>query len=215
VTIKVQGETYNSAEEVITAIGELGAQLEDLPETHPGRADLARHIERLRNAVTPDGAMGDSESPTPQEAATAAESPVIEGEQQSPSVVEPPEEEAEDDEIPDGFIKCPVCLGGGLLSDEAPVDPDNERCATCNGYGKVLTGSHVQGHEQRDCPTCIGNGYTARRETYTPTENGNTAATAPGWPGATWNADESRWEPPPGNIPWTGAVWDALKGTYS
>ena len=37
--------------------------------------------------------------------------------------------------------------------------PDTRTCGTCNGEGKVASGSHVPEHKVRTCPTCNGFGY--------------------------------------------------------
>lgn len=214
-TIKVQGETYNSPEEVITAIGELSATLEDMPESSKERADLERHIRRLQAAVPTEEAIRPPSPTSAEEESEVVESPNIQDESPPTPAAKPTAEEEDDDAVPPGYKLCRVCAGSGLLTEDAPEDPDNERCPTCTGHGKVLTGSHVEGHEFRDCPSCLGNGYTGRRSAYAPPTNGNTAAVAPSWPGATWNEAEERWDPPYGDPPWTGATWDSLKGAYA
>lgn len=49
-------------------------------------------------------------------------------------------------------------LGFAREIDYAPA-PDTRTCGTCNGEGKVDSGSHVPEHRTRTCPTCIGYGY--------------------------------------------------------
>lgn len=49
-------------------------------------------------------------------------------------------------------------LGFAREINYAPA-PDTRTCGTCNGEGKVDSGSHVPEHRTRTCPTCIGYGY--------------------------------------------------------
>lgn len=85
-----------------------------------------------------------------------------------------------------GWIPCPVCtpyfpglhppfaaFGGapaevvaacrviaGLPAlDNMAQDAYSARCSTCNGVGKTLTGSTVQGHESIQCRDCGGKGW--------------------------------------------------------
>jgi hypothetical protein len=79
---------------------------------------------------------------------------------------------------------CPFCQGHGLIdSPETPEEatlmrqaflaivglpqdaelhphPRFKRCETCEGYGKVYTGSRVAGQEALNCPDCNGQGHT-------------------------------------------------------
>jgi hypothetical protein len=47
------------------------------------------------------------------------------------------------------------------LNDETNVKPDpySHRCATCDGWGVVQTGSHVPNLEVRSCDDCNGQGF--------------------------------------------------------
>ena len=82
---------------------------------------------------------------------------------------------------------CPLCEGHGLLyepqnaaeaaqmrgailaivgettPEELHAHPDYHRCETCDGYGKVYTGSRVGGQEALNCPSCNGMGHTGGR----------------------------------------------------
>lgn len=49
-------------------------------------------------------------------------------------------------------------LGFAREIDYAPA-PDTRTCGTCNGEGKVASGSHVPEHRTRVCPVCNGFGY--------------------------------------------------------
>lgn len=213
--IKVQGEVYDSPEEVLDAISTLEAKIEELPESSPGRADLERHIQRLREASGADAAV----LPSTEEAAVGAVAETSPHSEATPPAPDGDEEEEEEDEtepgVAPGLKLCPVCRGAGTLPITPPIDPRNEVCPRCSGYGQVITGSHVTGHELLDCPDCQGQGYIARRSAYGAGGNGDKAASAPAWPGSTWDAIEEIWKPPPGNPPWTGAVWDEMKGTYA
>jgi hypothetical protein len=212
--IKVQGETYDSAEEALEAAATLEAKLDELPESHPSRASLVTHIERLRSAAGEETPQDGTESASETEPA-----PILPGEPvPSPPVPAPePEPEAEPEPEPepeDSEYACPTCHGAGYFSIEPPQDPGKETCPRCYGYGKVTTGGHVEGHITADCPDCQGQGYIAARASYIDT-SASTAAPAPGWPGAVWNAESRTWEPPPGLAPpWTNASWDAMIGTY-
>src|SRR3954464_10943329 len=91
---KVQGETYDSVQELVTAIGEISAQVEDLPETHPGRADLELHRERLIAALPfQDDEDAPLDPPTPGDEVAGDESPSL-----SVSPPQPPSDEPDTDE---------------------------------------------------------------------------------------------------------------------
>lgn len=49
-------------------------------------------------------------------------------------------------------------LGFAREMDYRPA-PDTRTCGTCDGEGKVASGSHVPEHRTRVCPTCLGFGY--------------------------------------------------------
>lgn len=101
------------------------------------------------------------------------------------------------------FPDCPVCMGYGKTPHPVQQDPLSERCENCGGHGVVVTGSFVPGHEQRDCPTCLGQGYTtdttpapfvipAAREPAEPAYHRH-PGTAPPWPGAEWDSGAGIW----------------------
>ncbi len=58
---------------------------------------------------------------------------------------------------------------------EYPENPQTSRCVTCQGWGKVISGSRVAGKELLACPACTGYGYTPP-----PTPTGNGYADAAG-----------------------------------
>jgi hypothetical protein len=66
---------------------------------------------------------------------------------------------------------------------------DFQRCQTCNGHGRVLTGSMRQGEETRDCPDkrCAGRGYWSKPK---PPE------VVAGTPPAQVNGAQEEWETP-------------------
>lgn len=61
--------------------------------------------------------------------------------------------------LPDGVVLCPLCIGAGGVVEEPPFDPHTHRCTTCDGRGKVRTGSLVSSQAERDCVDCNGNGW--------------------------------------------------------
>lgn len=63
-----------------------------------------------------------------------------------------------------GFEECEHCSGIGLVPP-GPKPQTHEffkACATCAGFGEVLTGSRRAGQESRDCPGCAGRGYVEK-----------------------------------------------------
>jgi hypothetical protein len=60
---------------------------------------------------------------------------------------------------------CPYCMGKGFDAMVLENDPHSDICPECRGYGKVATGSFVQGNEVRGCSHCNGAGY----KTHSPT----------------------------------------------
>lgn len=56
-----------------------------------------------------------------------------------------------------GFI---LGLVGEATPEEFHDHPKYHRCDTCDGYGKVRTGSRVAGQEALNCPDCNGQGHT-------------------------------------------------------
>jgi hypothetical protein len=59
---------------------------------------------------------------------------------------------------PEAVARMRTALG---LNDETNVKPDpySHRCATCDGWGVVQTGSHVPNLEVRSCDDCSGQGF--------------------------------------------------------
>lgn len=64
--------------------------------------------------------------------------------------------------VPPDFVREAVkeAIGFGTVDELQSFDAFAE-CATCKGLGNVRTGSHVQGHMYRQCPTCNGIGYSS------------------------------------------------------
>lgn len=49
----------------------------------------------------------------------------------------------------------------GMLPEQNLVTAaDAQRCSTCNGYGRTLTGSRAPGSETKPCAACSGTGWT-------------------------------------------------------
>jgi hypothetical protein len=61
----------------------------------------------------------------------------------------------------DGFVPCSTCDTMGLEPPQPPAKTHDffRACATCNGYGQVLTGSLEQQFASIACPDCGGRGY--------------------------------------------------------
>jgi hypothetical protein len=62
---------------------------------------------------------------------------------------------------------CPYCHGLGFAAVDWPQDPHSQRCDSCKGLGRVVTGSFVEGNSTRLCTDCNGAGY--RTEVLSPT----------------------------------------------
>jgi DnaJ-class molecular chaperone len=62
---------------------------------------------------------------------------------------------------------CPYCHGLGFEAVDWPQDPHSQRCDSCKGLGRVVTGSFVEGNSTRTCTDCNGAGY--RTEVVAPT----------------------------------------------
>lgn len=95
--------------------------------------------------------------------------------------------EAADDYRYSISVICPLCEGHGLMYEpqtpeegaqmrsfllalvgETTIEelhdhPTFHRCDTCEGFGKVRTGSRVQGQEALPCPDCNGQGHSGGR----------------------------------------------------
>lgn len=107
---------------------------------------------------------------------------------------ETPEEQAQ----MRGFV---LALVGEATPEEFHDHPTYHRCETCDGYGKVRTGSRVPSQEALNCPDCNGQGHTGGRSNVT-------ALPAPPPPGvpteAVPQAEQERigpdaWGRPPGH----------------
>lgn len=208
--IKVQGETYETAEELNAAIAELEVTLGDMPDGTPEHEKLAQHVAALRAAADESGTGEALVSPAPE----------VEPVPELPSDDHEPEEPEHTHSLRDAAdnakqVVCPLCGNDIPFPEAPPLDPTVERCDSCDGWGTALTGSRVDGHVWRDCPKCQGNGYTTKAGEAAPTL-GNTAAPVPEAPGAIWNNEAKSWNPPPGQQPpWAGAVWDSFLGKWN
>lgn len=208
--ITVQGERYADLDELGDAILELRKQLENMPSDTPNHASLAAHLERLENAhIEASGGVIPPDEGVPERAGQAA----------------PPEDDEEEEEghvpVPDDLedtgelTHCPAC-GWPLDIDIVPAShPDIETCPGCMGFGKVLTGSRVEGHTIMDCPTCKGQGWR-NKQAVTERLVTATRAETPIWNGARLSDDGTRWIPAEGEAPpWQGATWDEFRGTWA
>lgn len=89
-------------------------------------------------------------------------------------------------------VICPLCEGHGLMyepqtpeegaqmrsfllslvgettPEELHDHPNYHRCDTCDGYGKVRTGSRVANQEALNCPDCNGQGHTGGKSAVVP-----------------------------------------------
>jgi hypothetical protein len=65
----------------------------------------------------------------------------------------------------DGTLECPLCNGMGLIEEASALKmrPGLERCSTCKGLGKQLTGSLVPNFAELPCLDCNGNGYVTKQ----------------------------------------------------
>ena len=95
-----------------------------------------------------------------------------------------PEDEPDDSESqgegesddPQGMSRDPAAVGERLRDiaereaqeaesesgDEPPpaqYDPRTRTCPICKGWGRLLTGSLITGHDERTCWNCAGTGY--------------------------------------------------------
>lgn len=72
---------------------------------------------------------------------------------------------------------CPFCNGTGWSEIIPRDDPTRARCETCDGEGKVYTGSKIPENAVLDCPTCMGRGYVDRPYGEQQNESTTTAGT--------------------------------------
>lgn len=209
-TIKVKGETYADAAELAETIERLGADHAAMPDG-PAKVSMGAHIDELYSVLggyaTSEGGSGGSGDKAP---GPSGASPL------------PPTTDDNDDDQNEALAEgamftCPMCGGAGELPNEPPPDPKSDRCVTCKGWGKVYTGSLVEGHAIRECPTCQGQGWTEKAPSFAPPAPASrTAAEAPEAPGATWDAVNENWmRPEGGQPPWPGATWDSFYGKWA
>lgn len=208
--IRVKGETYGDAAELVDEIGRLNATLAEMP---PGQeaAALRKHIDDLNAALPHHDAPERAESDG---GATVAGTGAGDG------VPSDEDDDGDDDarrELADAETVCPMCGGIGTLATDPPDDPNRTRCRDCDGWGKVYTGSRVPGYEVKDCLTCNGEGAVAvAGYVQQQTRRADEAADVPLQAGALWDAATLRWRPPlEQQPPWTGATWDELKGGWA
>lgn len=208
--IKVHGETYENVASLNETIDELTAQYEDMPDG-AGRMKLAAHVATLRAAA--EGSGSDDGAASPADAPEDEPEPMPQEEEEE-GETEPTHSliEAADYGKP---LACPLCGNEVPFPESPPLDKFATRCGDCDGWGKVLTGSRVDGNVWRDCKGCNGSGFREDSTASAPTPL-RKAADAPEAPGAIWNADNESWNPPPGvQPPWAGATWDSFYGKWS
>lgn len=208
--IVVQGEHFKDDADLWIAIEEIEETLEDMPSDTPEHAKLKEHYDLLLGAY---------------KEATGAESPeqIAKQELAQPEEDEDGEEQEEPRPTHDlriaaesgAQLLCPTCGQGVPFPELPPMDKTSERCPNCEGWGKVVTGSRVDGHIWHDCKTCGGEGVIPVTGTQVP-EPARQSAQVPEAPGARWNPDENNWLPPDNaQPPWAGAVWDAFYGKWA
>lgn len=209
-TIKVKGETYRDAGELAETIERLGAEYAGMSDG-PEKLSMGAHIDELYSVL---GGYANGEGGTGGNAGNDLEV------SRSPAL--PPTTDDDDDDEHDALAEgasfsCPMCEGTGELPNEPPPDPLSDRCVTCSGWGKVYTGSLVEGHAIRECPTCQGQGWTEKAHSFAlPPAPMRTAAESPEAPGAWWAEDTKDWNPPVGvQPPWVGATWDRFYGKWA
>ena len=84
---------------------------------------------------------------------------------------------------------CPTCEGLGFdltygaHTPELATNDAFRACTDCKGLGQVLTGSKVEGHVTRDCPTCLGRGYLERLPAPAAVPNAPEEYGTPSWMG--------------------------------
>jgi len=83
-------------------------------------------------------------------------------------------------------VPCPLCEGKGELLIAPRQSPSWKRCDDCDGWGQVLTGSHLPEAAMIDCERCSGKGY-APRPMPVPTY------VSPDTPGAEYDAASGTW----------------------
>lgn len=207
--LQIRGVPYRSIEEVESAVKELAIQLTLTDRESDRYDDISRHIADLLAALPDEIAtplfktITGTDAPQDEDPGSlAADSPEVAVSKTSVTI--------------DGteYPICPMCNGDGFLHAEPPQDPTTQRCPACDGYGRVYTGSRKQGQETRACPICAGDGWVAAATTTETLQPKVAAAEVPQWPGALWNQDKLRWDPPEGDKPWADAHWNDIAGNW-
>jgi hypothetical protein len=62
--------------------------------------------------------------------------------------------------VPDPIVDNVKVYLGFAREQDYKASSETQTCGTCEGRGKVMTGSHVPGNETAACPNCKGYGYT-------------------------------------------------------
>lgn len=208
-TITVKGEKYGSLDELFNSIVELTVTLESMPSDSPEHNNLAKHIEDLKAELPEDYKPSPPEDSPVASAATPEDGD--EGGEELPEEVTTNIRSAYEHGLD---VVCPTCGQHVDMPEAPPRDPDIDTCPNCNGWGQVVTGSRVDGHVWRNCSRCDGQGWVVKSVVVPASFNAG-AAQVPQAPGAIWNADTSRWNPPVGQQPpWAGAMWDDLLGKW-
>lgn len=93
------------------------------------------------------------------------------------------------------IVPCPACTGRGFRTDSLRQSPKHERCSTCDGFGRVLTGGSTPNQVEVECPDCQGRGWN-HVTTVTPLPGAGSSPAAPAPrpaapPGFAWTADGS------------------------
>lgn len=208
--IRIKGETYRDAAELAETIERLGNDYAEMPEG-AAKTNLAAHIDELYSVLGGYAPGGDGKGDGGDKAGKVSTA------SSSSSTTDEPEND-DDDALAEGAqFTCPMCGGTGELPHEPPPDPRSARCPDCEGWGKVYTGSLVEGHTVRDCHTCQGQGWVDRSgERAAQPDVNKTAADMPEQMGALWDAKRKFWMPPAGQQPpWPGATWDTYYGKWS
>lgn len=207
--LKIRGVPYHDFAEVESAVYELSAQLTLAAGDEDSRDDLARHIGDLLASLPDERSTAIlSFINAPWSAVTVA----TDSEVTSLPDVEQGRSDAEDEPLEDPI--CPLCAGAGVLAIDPPQDPTATRCDACDGYGRVYTGSRVPDQATRACPICAGRGFRSTTPNAPVERDFIIAAETPEWPGALWNPDTLRWDPPATESPWVGATWNDIRGAW-
>jgi hypothetical protein len=137
-------------------------------------------------------AQGEPATPTPPDGGPEEDDGEA-GQPQPGGPAEPPEQEGAADKL---VFRCKACgVMNNLVHPDvflaAPVRaPMFAACQTCEGLGRVDTGSLVGSYAIIECPTCHGAGYV---DTATGTAPATVPAGEPPWPGAVWNPETGAW----------------------